>query len=637
MPSLAHSTDLKQVHRPDAPGSPGNPGEAQGTTCGPRLPRPRLAYAAAAEPPEPGRLPVLGRHMRRVLRAAVVWATEQGPARGCSHSALVVLLVLLAKTNRQQRVTRTSVPELADWLGASTSAVNKALAELRQAGAVETGERRNEEGEVVGLEARVTVPNPSAAHPLAVLGKPELATLLRTCEALFGPGWAPADGPETPPGLLAYCTGRGAATLRLALLRISLDTRADGRLRLAGGRAPADRGRAALTVGRLIGRTPSTGARVLDKLLALGLLTKTQTTATTGMGSHAVVRFPAAATAPEATGRLAPVETADPEIPGRAGTTVSESTPGGDAAPQVGGVPMAEKPEIPGRAATTDLHAVHASGVTAGGSPKVDSGSSSASGGHSAEGVGEPTTEGCAQTHEGETPLTDAGRPAPEDAPGGALRAEENNPSNSPVISWPFPKAVTEAVAPVWQVVEAIDSTGRRWEAGRAVRAVLRTRMAPQALADHLAARFAGMTLTDREAGRGYIRDPFRWLVSQLPQVTVCGSCGCTLPGAPTSTSRVCTLCTERRAALAAEEHEVDPAEACARLLATWEAQGKASETTTGTDAGESWVQERAAAVRARMIAARQEDEERTAAEAAALARARADKRARRQRLRTSA
>lgn len=634
MPSLAHSTDLKQVHRPDAPGSPGNPREAQGAVSAPRLPRPRLAYAAAAEQPEPGRLPVLGRYMRRVLRAAVGWATEQGPARGCSHGALVVLLVLLAKTNRQQRVTRTSVPELGDWLGVSTSVVNKKLAELRQAGAVETRERRNEEGEVIGLEARVLVPDPSAAHPLAVLGKPELATLLRACEALFGPGWTPADGPETPPGLLADWTGRGAPTLRLALLRIFLDTRADGSLRLAGGRAPADRGRAAVTVGRLIGRDPSTGARVVDKLLAHGVLTKTQTTATTGMGGHTVVRFPAAAAAPVSTARLAPVEDENPEIPGRAGTTVRGSAPGGDAAAQVNGVPDAEKPEIPGRARTTDLHAVHASGVSAGGSAEVECGSSSASGGHSAEGVGEPTREGCAQTREGETPLADAGRPTPGGASGDALRAEENTPPISPVTRWPFPKAVTKALAPVWQVVEAIDTPGRRWEAGRAARTVLRTRLAPEALADHLAARYAGMTLTDREAGRGYIRDPFRWLVSQLPQVTVCASCDCTLPGAPTSTSRECTLCTERQAAVAAEETEVDPAEACARLLATWAAQDAASQPAEPEPVA---VNERAAAVRERMRASRAEHEQRTATEAAALARARAEKQARRQQLRASA
>ncbi|MER6116178.1 hypothetical protein [Streptomyces sp. NPDC001743] len=105
-----------------------------------------------------------------------------------------------------------------------------------------------------------------------VLEKPELAVLLALCERLFGPGWAPVGKPATPPGLLGDRRGRGAAAERLALLRLVLAARPDGRVRLVGGAVAAGFDRADATVARLVGCPLEEAARVVDGLVRQGLL-----------------------------------------------------------------------------------------------------------------------------------------------------------------------------------------------------------------------------------------------------------------------------------------------------------------------------------------------------------------------------
>ncbi|GHI25435.1 hypothetical protein Shyd_68060 [Streptomyces hydrogenans] len=70
----------------------------------------------------------------------------------------------------------------------------------------------------------------------------------------------------TPAGLIGTRTGRGAATDRLALLLLVLEARESGRVRQCGGTVDTKRGRAAVTVARLLGCSASAGERVLERL-----------------------------------------------------------------------------------------------------------------------------------------------------------------------------------------------------------------------------------------------------------------------------------------------------------------------------------------------------------------------------------
>ncbi|MFF4933352.1 hypothetical protein ACFY2H_31340 [Streptomyces griseofuscus] len=105
-----------------------------------------------------------------------------------------------------------------------------------------------------------------------VLEKRELSVLLALCEALFAPGWAPVGKRETPAGLLGARRGRGAAAERLALLRLVLAARPDGRVRLVGGAVAADYDRADATVARLLACSVAEAARVVDGLVQQGAL-----------------------------------------------------------------------------------------------------------------------------------------------------------------------------------------------------------------------------------------------------------------------------------------------------------------------------------------------------------------------------
>ncbi|MET7606273.1 hypothetical protein ABZS96_27920 [Streptomyces avermitilis] len=105
-----------------------------------------------------------------------------------------------------------------------------------------------------------------------VLEKRELSVLLALCEALFAPGWVPVGKRETPAGLLGARRGRGAAAERLALLRLVLAARPDGRVRLVGGAVAADYDRADATVARQLGCSVAEAARVVDGLIQQGAL-----------------------------------------------------------------------------------------------------------------------------------------------------------------------------------------------------------------------------------------------------------------------------------------------------------------------------------------------------------------------------
>ncbi len=186
--------------------------------------------------------------------------------------------MLFAKSPARDSRLELTAGELARWAGVSESYVDhRVLPALRVSGAVSTevttasveGVRR-----VTGLRWELlplTAALAQSSDPL-VLEKRELAVLLALCERLFGPGWAPVGKPETPSGLLGERRGRGAAAERLALLRLVLAARPNGRVPLVGGAVAAGFDRADATVARLIGRPLVEAAQVVDGLVRQGLL-----------------------------------------------------------------------------------------------------------------------------------------------------------------------------------------------------------------------------------------------------------------------------------------------------------------------------------------------------------------------------
>ncbi|MFI1765166.1 hypothetical protein ACH41H_24340 [Streptomyces sp. NPDC020800] len=187
--------------------------------------------------------------------------------------------------------------ELARWLGYKESYVaHTVLPELRARGILTSQVETADSGEVTGLALRLEPLREARAggggHPLA-LTRQELATLLRLCEAVVGPGWEPKDGPVTPPGLLAERTEKGAATDRLALLMLVLQSRPDGRARLVGGSVAAGRGRADATVAKLLGCSVSGGGKVVDRLGALGLVEVPRVAAESGCFGRSQLVVPA--------------------------------------------------------------------------------------------------------------------------------------------------------------------------------------------------------------------------------------------------------------------------------------------------------------------------------------------------------
>ncbi|MFD5610586.1 hypothetical protein [Kitasatospora sp. NPDC127060] len=228
---------------------------------------------------------LLGEPMRLRLEAAVRGLLADESVAGLPDAARLAAVVLLARGSVEWGVTTLWSGELARWLGVSVSMVShKVLPPLRSRGVIKTREHVDEDGHVVALDLRL---EPVARvrhardrrHPLA-LNRDELATLLRLCEALFGPGWEPKDKPAIPPGLLAERDrrGHGAATDRLALLLLVLSCRENGWLKLCSGSLKSPKlGRGAATLALLLrgGKSkvsPGVASRVLGRLQAEGLV-----------------------------------------------------------------------------------------------------------------------------------------------------------------------------------------------------------------------------------------------------------------------------------------------------------------------------------------------------------------------------
>jgi hypothetical protein len=199
---------------------------------------------------------------------------------GVPHSVRLSAVVLAAKTNAATLDVTLTATELGRWIGLEAQTVRSEVRPRLQRGVVASVDVEAEpapgadRGPTLGIRWQVEALR-CARHegglddPLR-LTRPEFATLLRLCEAVFAPGWVHTDGRVTPPGLLGGRTGGGAATDRLALLLAVLHARPDGTVRLCSGAVQRRYGRAAATIGRLLGCKAAGGRKVLERLVAEG-------------------------------------------------------------------------------------------------------------------------------------------------------------------------------------------------------------------------------------------------------------------------------------------------------------------------------------------------------------------------------
>ncbi|MCX5434767.1 hypothetical protein OHU11_42065 (plasmid) [Streptomyces sp. NBC_00257] len=380
--------------------------------------------------------------MRLRLLAAVQALLADESIAGQSDVAKLAAVVLLAKSrapkgHEDDNVTSIWVAELGRWMGLGESTVHRrALAPLRASDGLHTEEVRDGRGYPTGLKCLVMPlwrarTHGGAGHSLA-LDKSELATLLHLIEALFGPGWAPEGKEPTPPGLLAGRKSKGAATDRLGLLLMVLNTPASGWLPLCGGsvrKAEKKHGRGAVTLARLLGCSPSGARKVLDRMTEDGVVARERRATATRMRGRGRVRLLPVA---RAYGRVLEV-VQDPDTvfsarPGSAGGDLApEGTAGALGAPGICGPEGTRSAEIQERPDSAELHAHHASGVTAVVPPQLDCG-------FSGEGRGaERRRPECVcvredQAADGETTAFATGSPV---AGGGPLRGEK--PKESPV------------------------------------------------------------------------------------------------------------------------------------------------------------------------------------------------------------
>ncbi|MFL4910693.1 hypothetical protein ACJ6WF_48290 [Streptomyces sp. MMS24-I2-30] len=384
----------------------------------------------------------LGRAMRLRLRDAVQALLTDPSIAGLKDAPKLAAVVLYAKSRApkgEKKDNQTSIwgAELGRWLGMKESTVHhKVLPVLRGTDALHTQVVTDAKGHPTGLDCLV-MPlwrahhSGGAGHPLA-LTKAELATLLHLCEALFGHGWTPKDKEPTPPGLLAGRTGKGAATDRLGLLLMVLNTRASGWLQLVGGSVKKRDGRGAATLARLLGCSPSGARKVLARLTEAGVVARQRKATSTRMnGRGRVMLLPVA----RAYGRtLASVEAAQGAGPvfsvrpdgacgdhGPAGAAGALGTSGIGGAEGPGDAADRERPD------GAELHADHAQVVTPVVSPQLDCGFS----GEGRGGEGRRPERVCAgedQAADGQATVAEAGKPVAE---GGPLRGEK--PKESPV------------------------------------------------------------------------------------------------------------------------------------------------------------------------------------------------------------
>ncbi|MFJ3600972.1 hypothetical protein ACIPRU_31345 [Streptomyces sp. NPDC090126] len=510
----------------------------------------------------------LGRAMRLRLRDAVQALLADPSIAGLKDAPKLAAVVLYAKSRApkgEEDDLQTSIwgAELGRWMGMKESTVHhKVLPVLRGSDAVHTQVVRDGKGHPTGLDCLV-MPlwrahhGGGAGHPLA-LTKAELATLLHLCEALFGHGWTPKDKEPTPPGLLAGRTGKGAATDRLGLLLMVLHTRASGWLQLVGGSVKKREGRGAATLARLLGCSPSGARKVLARLTEAGAVARQRKATSTRMnGRGKVMLLPVARAYGRSLASVEAVSVAGPVFSPRPDGASGDHGPAGAAGAlataAIGG------PQGPGDAVDqerpdgAELHADHASGVTAVVLPQLDCG-------FSGEGRGgggrrpEPVCVREDQAVDSETGIAGTGLPVTGDGP---LRGEK--PKESQVdervgqgtagagvggrpktagwekaqqqrrVGLPADLGLRVVLGPVSWLWERLSG----WQQGQ-VEAAAKAELAQMAglgVAPGGAPRLLADRLTDRLAetgGEAMVTGPYGWLIRRgLPQRRACSHRKC--------------------------------------------------------------------------------------------------------------
>ncbi|MEW2134636.1 hypothetical protein [Streptomyces sp. NPDC005435] len=502
----------------------------------------------------------LGRAMRLRLRDAVQALLADPSIAGLKDAPKLAAVVLYAKSRapkgeKNDNQTSIWVAELGRWLGVGESAIHRyVLDPLRKSDAVHTKVVTDAKGHPTGLNCLVMPlwrarKGGGAGHPLA-LSKSELATLLRLIEALFGPGWTPEDKEPTPPGLLAGRRGKGAATDRLGLLLMVLNTRASGWLQLCGGSVKAKEGRGAATLARLLGCSPAGARKVLARLTEAGVVARQRRDTKTRMnGRGRVMLLPVARAYGRTLASAEAISGSKTVLSQRPDGAVGDHAPAGAAdALGMSGIGGAEVPEDAAdqeRPDGAELHADHTFVVTPVVTPQL-------SGGFSGEGrgaEGRRPERACAGEHQaadGNSAVARTGSPVAE---GGPLRGEQ--PKEFPAagagaggrpkaVGWdkaqrqrrvglPADLRLRVALGPVawlwerlsgWQQdqVEAAAKAELAQLAGLGVA----PERAPQLLADRLTDRL------DETGGEALVDKPFPWLTRRgLPQRQACSHRKC--------------------------------------------------------------------------------------------------------------
>ncbi|MFE1520642.1 hypothetical protein ACFW9I_28045 [[Kitasatospora] papulosa] len=212
--------------------------------------------------------------MRSALLSSV-WTLLADPRLdGAGDPVRLTSVLVLAKAPAASAHVITMSRDLAGWLGYGVSHVlHSVVPDVRTSGIATCVPARDKAGWTRALDFEL-LPLKEArgqrgVNPLSLLGRRDLATFLRFCEAVLCPGWAPRDRPATTAGFLALRRGRGSATDRLAMLLLALNARADGRVPMAPGRLPKGYNRAEATVAKLLGCSVEDARPVLKRLLAL--------------------------------------------------------------------------------------------------------------------------------------------------------------------------------------------------------------------------------------------------------------------------------------------------------------------------------------------------------------------------------
>ncbi|GAA1924108.1 hypothetical protein [Streptantibioticus ferralitis] len=467
-------------------------------------------------------------------------------------------VVLAARTPEATGQVEIRTGELARWLGMSKSyTASVVLPGLRRSGVVRTGVVEGEFGEdravaceVVPLwEARGVV-----GHPLA-LSRKELATLLRLLEAVMAPGWVHRDGRVTPAGLLGARTGRGAATDRLALLLLVLEATETGRVRLCGGSVDTQRGRAAATVARLLGRTAASGERVLERLEDGGLVERPRRETASGLAHRSRLLVPAVAAAhravggpagSEGRGRTSEPGFSDPDVAARGSGHVKP-----DVEAQVNGAQGDLEAETAEPDVTAALHTDHSSVADV----VIDGAVVGGFSGDGRGGEGRRPERVCVREDQAADCGPDVAGSAPTGTEGGPLRGEK--PKESSVderdgqraagaggrpkaaggekaqqlrrVGLPADLRLGVALGPVAGLWERLSGwqqdqveAAAKAEATRLAGMLMRPETAPRLLADRLSDRL------EETGGESLIGSPYGWLIRRgLVQRPACSDRRC--------------------------------------------------------------------------------------------------------------